>query len=70
MLRWDPHALIPMDAFTTRCAAELAEYLSALNDGEKIVVDWEDPNTAIVLDNWRMLHQRPDASLDRERTLV
>lgn len=67
-LRWDPLALAPVDAFSAGVAQRLNAYIAEHAEGDATKIPWPDNHHALVIDNWRILHARPE-SADNTRVL-
>jgi L-asparagine oxygenase len=72
-LRWDSVALKPIDDYSADAARAFADILDTAGGKRQVEVDWHRTGTALVIDNWRLLHARPraeDPSRRLERILV
>ena len=68
LFRWDPHTMNPLDSFARTTAASLVGVFDKLPTASS-AIPWEDAGRVLLLDNWRVLHARPDASNTSGRCL-
>lgn len=69
LFRWDQHAMTPLDSFAKTAADTLVHHLRHLRPSATVTVPWASSDRVLVIDNWRMLHARPDVTAEPQRTL-
>jgi alpha-ketoglutarate-dependent taurine dioxygenase len=61
--------MVPVDQYSRDCAEEFGSFLAELASAQTVLIPWEQRDTVLIIDNWRMLHARPDASSHLSRRL-
>jgi hypothetical protein len=59
-LRWDPDAMVPHSSLAEELAIDLSETLERSRHTQATAFTWKQPNNLLIVDNWRIMHARPD----------
>ena len=59
-IRWDLNVMSPLNDAARMTVSDLTSVLECGRPHREVSFDWHIPGTVLIIDNWRMLHARPN----------